>query len=270
MQTKSPVFAVALLALGLSGVLCAQQAVPKEISTLLADYRKEFGKAKEPTDKVLRAEAAKIATKLVTDGNADAARSINTQVEDKIAGKQVTAGDASLAGLFARYDSAVVAAAKPIRDKFTSRVDALLKGNMSKDLNAVAALGDAKKVILGEVPAFDSPTDPKIGGSAVTNPARGRKVLSDLVEGKMWEFRTGSGDHLFGFEKRGNKVRWFRTGSNAGLTEYNWSAEDDFIRIGNDQCELRIDVSGTFGEVQFLSSKNRYRTVPSTKTIPGK
>jgi hypothetical protein len=95
-------------------------------------------------------------------------------------------------------------------------------------------------------------------------------VLTDLVEGKTWEFRIGSGDHLFGFERRGNKVRWFRTGSNAGLSEYNWAVEDDFIRIGTDTCEVRLDVSGSFGEVMFLSTKNRYRMEPSTKTIPGK
>ncbi len=273
MNAQIPVLAATLLLFNLPIHLQAQQSakpVPREVSSLLTDYRKEYGKAKDPTDKVLRAEAAKIASKLVTDGNANAARDINTQVEDKIAGKQVTASDHALADLFAHYDSAVLAAAKPIRDKFTSRVDSLLKGSLGKDLNAVAALGDAKKIILGELPAFESATDPKLGGSAVANPARGRKSLTDLAAGKTWAFQTGSGENLFSFERRGNVLRWLKPGTPPGISQSNWSVEDDLIRVGSDMCEVRFDISGRFGEVQFLSTKNRYRMEPSTKTIPAR
>lgn len=274
MNSKTSFLAVVLLALGLPVCLRAQQAtkpLPREVSSLLADYRKEYGKAKEPSDKMLRAEAAKIASKLVAEGKADGAKLINAQVEDKIAGKEVTADDATLISLFTRYDSTVVAAAKPIRDKFTSRADTFLKGAMGKDLAAVVALGEAKKIIAGELPAFDSRTDQPADGSMVANPARGRKVLSDLVEGKTWEFHTGGGDQLFAFDKRGSKVRWWRSGGNSpGTSEYNWSARDDSVLIGTDTCVLRFDISGSFGEVQFMSTKNKYRMTPSTRTIPAK
>jgi hypothetical protein len=274
MNSMPSILAVTLLTLILSVSLRAQQAakpVPKEVSSLLAEFRKEFGKAKEPSDKALRTEASKNASALVAAGNADGAKEISSLVDDKIAGKAVTVNDAALANLFSRYDSAVVTAAKPVRDKFNSRVDALLKGSMSKDMNAVVALGEAKKVILGELRTFDSPIDPKVGASMVTNPARGKKVLSDLVEGKTWEFQSGGGEELISFDKRGNKVRCFRAwGNNSGAKEYTWSAEDDLIRVGTDTFELRFDMGGSFGELQSLTTNNRYRMVPSTKTIPVK
>jgi hypothetical protein len=139
---------------------------------------------------------------------------------------------------------------------------------MGKDLNAVAALGDAKKVILGELPAFESATAPKPGGSMITNPARGRKVLTDLVEGKTWALNSAAGEELWSFERRGNKLRWFRTST--GVSEYTWSVEDDCVQIGTNVFEIRFDVSGSFGELLSHSTKNRYRMEPSTKTIPGK
>lgn len=269
MSKRILLVAQALLFSIIPATLHSQQA-PKEVSTLLADFRKEFTRAKEPTDKVLRTEAAKIAGKLVAEGKVDDAKAISTQVEDKIAGKKISATNPGLADLFALYDGALGNAAKPIRDRFSARVDALLRGNLAKDLTAVAALGEAKKIISGEMPAFESPTDPKIGGSAIASPARGRKVLSDLVEGKTWEFQTATGVQCFGFEKRGNRVRWLSTGSNARISEYNWSAEEDFVQIGDNFCEVRFDVGGGFGEVIFLSSKNRYRLAPSNRTIPAK
>lgn len=105
----------------------AAKPMPKEVAALLADYQKEFTKAKEPTDKLLRQEASKVAAKLVADGHAEEAKLIGTQVEDKAAGKPVADVHSQLTTLFGQYDSAAANAAKPIREKYGRRVDALLQ-----------------------------------------------------------------------------------------------------------------------------------------------
>jgi hypothetical protein len=277
-----PVLVAMLLVFGLlmcSHAQAAGKLMPKEVSAVLADYEKELAKAKEPNDRVLRAEATRIAARLVAEGNADAAKQISSQVEDKAAGKPVADAAAELVKLFALYDSAVVSAAKPIRERYTRRIDTLLQGPAGKDMTMVLSLAEAKRVIGAEPPGatpssippiaeIPSSVAPQPANSIVTTPARGKKTLADLVEGKTWEFKTSSGIDLFSFEKRG-KLRWLRSGgASAGVFEYRWEAGDDVIVVGNNSSELRFDASGSFGEVLFSSTKNRYRLSPSSQTIP--
>jgi hypothetical protein len=271
-----------LAAISLPVCLCAEEAakpVPKEISSLLAEYQKEFNKAKEPSDKVLRSEGTKLAAGLVGSGNADGAKLVGEQIDDKVGGKRVTNVDAALVKLFGLYDSAVLFAAKPIREKYNQRVDALLHTPMGKDMVAVVALGEAKKVIAGELPAVaastaatkPAATSPKglytPTPPIVTNLARGRKVLEDLVEGKSWTYSWTTNDDLMTFEKRG-KLRWFR--GSKGIQEDKWEAGDEAIIVGDNYCEIRFDASGTFGEVMFNSTKKRLRMTPSTQAVPKK
>ena len=58
-------------------------------------------------------------------------------------------GHSQLATLFSQYDSAVTSAARPIREKYARRVDALLQAFAGKDMAAVIAVGEAKMVIEG-------------------------------------------------------------------------------------------------------------------------
>jgi hypothetical protein len=279
MRTFPAVLIAAFLAMAHPTLLRAQESksMPKPVLALLSEYYRDFNKAKEPSDKVLRAEATKIAAKLVSAGNADAATRIGAQVDDKIGGRRILNVDPDLSDLFSRYDGSVTTVARPIRDRYTARADALLQGPAGKDLDAVVAIGEAKKAIAGELPDLlvspgrkspDAGAAPQAGSTIVTTPARGKKVLSKLVEGKVWEYRLNSGTDLFGFEKDGT-LKWFRSGgSRPGLTENTWVAEEDMIVVGNNSYQLRFDVSGKFGEVLFTSTKNRYRVDPSAKPMP--
>lgn len=47
----------------------------------------------------------------------------------------------------------------------------------------------------------------------------------------------------------------------------NWKVDDDFIAISN-TTEVRIDTSGSFGEVLYTTSNNRYRLHPRDKSVP--
>jgi hypothetical protein len=257
--------------------LCAAEpAKPeyKEVVSLLADYQKEFTKAKEPSDKVLLLEGTKVAAGLVSAGNADGAKLIGEQINDKVAGKQAANVDASVVKLFGLYDSAVLFAAKPVREKYNQRVDALLRGPMGKDMAAVIALGEAKKVITGELPSVAATLAPKKAApvytptpAIVTNQARGKKVLAAMVEGKSWGFSWGTGDDLMTFEKRG-KLRWLRAGRGPAAQEEKWEAGEEAIIVGDNYAEIRFDASGSFGEVMFNSTKKRLRMTPSSQTVP--
>ncbi len=244
----------------------------KAVNSLLEDYRKEFNKAKEPSDKVLRAEATKIAAKLVAAGNADAAKQISEQVEAKMEGTRVINVTPELVQLFGRYDSSVTALAKPLRDRYLRKADSLLQGAAAKDMDAVVALGEAKKVISGELPDVlstgQAASEMVRDGSEIKRPAKGKRVLELLVEGKSWQFQTGSGTDIFTFEKQG-KMRWLRAGRDATtVSENTWQAGDESIVVGNNSYELRFDDGGRYGEVVFSSTKNRYRMEPSSKSVP--
>lgn len=268
-----------LLVLSIQICLCAQEAAKessKEVSSLLADYRKEFASVKESSDKVLHFEATKVAASLVGAGNADGAKLIQDQVDAKVAGERISNVDARLVKLFYLYDNAVVFAAKPVREKYSHRVDALLHSPLGKDMAAVVALGEAKKIIAGELPAVAATPAPKKQTPVytptppiVTNLARDKKVLAAMVEGKSWGFSWGAtGDDLMTFEKRG-KLRWLRAGRPEVQLDV-WEAGDEFITIGNKYCELRFDVGGSFGEIMFNSTKKRLQMTPSTQTVPKK
>lgn len=243
----------------------------KAVTSLLEDYRKEFNKVKEPSDKVLRTEATKIAAKLVAAGNADAAKQISEQVEAKMAGNRIINVTPELVQLFGHYDSAITTAAKPVRDRYLRKADALLQGAAAKDMDAVVALGEAKKVISGELPDVPSTgiaaSEMAKDGSEIKRPAKGKRVLELLVEGKSWEFQTAGGMDIFTFERQG-KMRWLRSGREASVSENTWQAGDESIIVGNNSYELRFDDSGRYGEVVFSSTKNRYRLSPSSKSVP--
>ena len=276
--TKATIFtqscAAALLLLSSALPAHAQSAMAnaKAVTSLLEDYRKEFNKVKEPSDKVLRAEATKIAAKLVAAGNADAARQISEQVDAKMAGNRVINVTPELVQLFSQYDSSVTTVAKPVRDRYQRKADSLLQGPAAKDMEAVVALGEAKKVISGELPDVPSTgmgaSEMAKDGSEIKRPAKGKRVLELLVEGKSWEFQTASGTDIFTFERQG-KMRWLRAGRDAStISENTWQAGDESIVVGNNSYELRFDDGGRYGEVVFSSTKNRYRLSPSSKSVP--
>lgn len=266
---------MAFLVVHSSGFLFAQIATDppsKEVTELLADYRHEFAKAKEPTDKILRTEATKIAAKLVAAGNPDGAKRVSAQVEEKISGR-ILAGDhagvvnVDLVKLLRRYDSAVDFVVNPIRERYNSRVDVLLQGRGANDMDLIVSLGEAKKMINGDFPDIVPPSDEQAlatesagSDSIVTTPARGKKVLADLVEGRTWEFETREGIDIFTFEKR-NQLRWVRA-AGKGAGETTWKVQDDHIISGNENFEFRFDDTGSYGEVFFLTTKNRYRLTP--------
>lgn len=262
----------ALIALGLPLPLSAQNSKPasQEVTALMAGYQAEFGKAKEPFDKVLMAEATKIVARIVAAGDATGAKRIGSQVEDKKAGRAVPNVDPELVKLFALYDGAVTTAAKPVRTKYQQRVEALLQSPAGKEMGTLIALAEAKKVIAGEMPTSTESPVSAPSSATITSFARGRKILADIVEGKTWAFETSSGTDLLSFEKRG-KLRWLRAGgNNPGVSENTWEAEMDTVEVGNQAYQIRFDASGTFGEIVFASSKNRYRLIPSTQTIPSR
>ncbi|WP_133793377.1 hypothetical protein [Prosthecobacter fusiformis] len=144
--------------------------MPKDVTTLLADYQKDYSKAKEPSDKVLRTEASKIAAQLVQEGRADDAKQVAEQMEIKLAGKPLSQVHPTLADLLALYDAAVANAAQPIRERYTRRADALVQKYAGKDMTAVLALADVKNQIEGKspAPAPATPPSPSSTSSAST------------------------------------------------------------------------------------------------------
>lgn len=273
---------IVLLSLTLPLCGLAQQAaggtdaMPKLVTDLLEAYEKEIGAAKERPDKVLQNEVAKIAAKLVLEGNADAAKTISTQVTDKLAGKAASIDNPELMRLFELYDKARDTAIAPVRDKFLRHLDSLLQSPDGKDINVIIALGEAKKMIQsGELPATAQtdpfptevrPVEPSAGSVAMINPASGKKQLEELAMSKVWEYKTKTGIDLISFGKRGS-VRWLRGGNNPGISTLDWKVNGDFIAISN-STEVRIDDSGNFGEVLYLNSNNRYRLHPSESSLP--
>lgn len=260
---------VTMVPVGLSGE--ESTPLPPNVAALLAEYQRDFSRTKEPADKVLRTEATKLAAQLVAAGDTNAARRLNLQVEERISGEDAEGGvDLSeapeLASLFRQYDSALEAGMVPLRQRYTQRVDTVLRRVSGSDMAMVIALGEVKKLINGEATDIlenPAPGNPVAAGdsadSVVTNPASGRKVLVGLVEGKTWTFQTGRGMESFTFAKRG-ELRWRRP-DGLGTVVTTWAAEDDRLVAGNAGYEFRVDANGKFGEVLFLTSRNRYRMV---------
>lgn len=245
--------------------------LPPNVAALLAEYQRHFAKAKDPADKVLRTEATKLAAKLVAAGDTNAAKRLNIQVDERILGEGAESGvdpseNPELAPLFQQYDNALEAGIVPVRQRYAQRVDAILERVSGRDMAMVIALGEVKKLINGEAtdiletpPPGNPVTATDSADSIVTNPASGRRVLVGLVEGKTWTFQTGRGMESFTFAKRG-ELRWRRPDS-TGTVVTTWEAEDDRLVAGNDGYEFRVDADGKFGEVLFLTSRNRYRMV---------
>jgi hypothetical protein len=175
----TPFIIAAVFTCGLGALLAAEIKQPKEVAAMLADYNREYAKAKEPGDKILRAEGSKTVGRLVREDRAEEARLVRTQVEDKLAGKAVTDVHSELTTLFERYDNSVASAILPVREKYVKRVNTLIKNFEGKDMNAILTLSDAKKEIEG-IAETQSPS-----GAAPTptsSESLANKTTSDLPQ----------------------------------------------------------------------------------------
>lgn len=195
---KLVVTSIALLVL-LQPVLLrsAGEDTPKDVTELLTDYAKEYNKAKEPADRVLSQEARKTVARLSAE-----AELLEAQVADKLAGRPVPQPHAQLAALFTQYDGAVAKLTKPLQDKYTLRADTLLKAYTGKDLQAVTALGEAKRIISGSVPMPASLTS-DAGGRV----PRQLRLFKSLEQFQAWvqttEWSTEDGKNVTSFPEPG-------------------------------------------------------------------
>jgi hypothetical protein len=227
--------------LSLSTVLRSADAkpMPKEVGAVLADYHKEFAKAKEPADKVLRQEASKVAAKLVNEGQVEEARLIGIQVEDKAAGKSVAELHSQLITLFTQYESAVTNAAKPIRAKYVRRMDALLKAYVGKDMAAVIAVGEAKKVIEGEsleqtttisLSKVANQTKPSANAPMIQQQNNSQAAGSTItdVTGQVWD---GPGNR-YEFKAGGIGIKTFKTTGNTSDITWKMVGPNQVYTVG--------------------------------------
>lgn len=131
------------------------------------------------------------------------------------AGKAVESPHADLANLFGLYDKAVTAAAKPIREKYSGRVSALLQSSTGKDMSAVIALGgEAKKVIEGTstVPSpMQSNTNANDSSQKGSLGNKGA-MLKSFVSGKLWRIADGRSNDVFFLRAGGSGKRKRRAG----------------------------------------------------------
>lgn len=282
-----------VLIYGHAALTAAENKQPKEIAAVLADYNKEFTKAKEPSDKILSTEGSKIVGKLVREARAEEAKLIGAQVEDKLAGKSVTGVHSELAKLFELYDNAVTTAVAPIRERYGKRVDILIKSFEGKDMHAILALSDTKKIIEGTVDtpmgaeqksaAANSPmsvpsgpatgpasTVPITSGAGATASQSGYgdelkmagtkltreqlRALEQRFVAKLWKAQTDS----WFFRKDGSGTRLAR---DLTTKEITWKLRDDGvveIGTGNKLCRFNSDEEGEIINEPF-SQRDAFR-----------
>lgn len=133
---------------------------PKEIETLILDFRGDFRKAKEQPDKILQNEGSKVVSKLVQEGRSNDATEVASQIKEKIAGNPLPDPHSELIKLFEGYDKAVTSSTKPIRDRYLGRTDNLIRFYEGKNIDAILALAELRKEIQGV--STDASNVPKV------------------------------------------------------------------------------------------------------------
>lgn len=145
-------FYPALLILGLQAfatVAPADDQPPKEVASLLQEFRSALSKSKQPSDKILEAEGSKIVAELIRSGRPDEAPLIGEQVRQKVEGVIGKDVHSELVDLFESYDKAVAAGTKPTRDRYLNRTDALIRSFEGKSMQAILELAKVRREILG-------------------------------------------------------------------------------------------------------------------------
>lgn len=225
---------IAALAVGVASSVAA--APTPEMVAVLMDYNQEFERARESSDKILRAEGSKRIGKMVRESRTEEAKLAGAQLEDKISGKKVAEVHSELKQLFDQYDKAVNSAAIPVREKYLNRVDGLVKALEGKDTGAILALNEAKTAIdslarAAEIESVvaghlfgewnvngsrlgihaDHTATYSINGNTGTWKLEGTDLLIEWSKGPEITNKFSvlqSGDTLDGFEKIGRKGKW--------------------------------------------------------------
>jgi hypothetical protein len=141
----------------------------------------------------------------------------------------------------------VTSVAKPVRERYARRADALIQSYAGKDMAAVLALGDAKKVIEGTLPmpegmtsVADTPAAPTAESSFRSK--GGSKVKFD-PSGHVWEVNTAGSTAEF-FADGSCKLNW----SNGTTSVNQWTI--------NETGEILLSRDGVDkGRIVFRDSK---------------
>lgn len=196
MKTLTTLFLLSLI----STVAALAQSAP-----ILDDYRTKAKTAAAKIEETLHKQGTAAAADLVKKGDTTGAATVSAQIEDKLAGRAVTAPHASIAVLLAQYDVARAKMLKPLQTASIAKIDSLLKTSAGKDMKNVVEMAKVREEIetgkvVDALPPITIPTAwnyymdagrQKVFGELLLNPdgsatLKGKPGSNEVVAGR-WE-----------------------------------------------------------------------------------